>query len=93
TLPTPTGILSSPGIGSVLVEITALKHAQTALREREEAFRAIFENAAVGIAQVSPEENFIKINEQFCQIVGYSQSELLTLNCSSITHPDSLADS
>ncbi|MEL7243473.1 MAG: PAS domain S-box protein, partial [Cyanobacteria bacterium J06573_2] len=80
------------GVGSVLVEITALKHAQTALREREEAFRAIFENAAVGIAQVSPEGNFIKINEQFCQIVGYSQSELLTLNCSSITHPDSLAD-
>ncbi|MDY6900993.1 MAG: PAS domain S-box protein, partial [Cyanobacteriota bacterium] len=80
------------GVGNVLVEITALKRTQTALREREEAFRAIFENAAVGIAQVSPEGKFIKINEQFCQIVGYSQSELLELNCSSITHPDSMQE-
>ena len=78
------------GVGNVLVEITALKRAETALREREEAFRAIFENAAVGIAQVSPEAKFIKINEQFSQIVGYPKSELLEITCASITHPDSL---
>lgn len=80
------------GVGNILVEITALKRAQTALREREEAFRAIFENAAVGICQVCPEGDFIKINEQFCQIVGYSKSQLLELNCSSITHPDSMQE-
>ncbi|NJN07422.1 MAG: PAS domain S-box protein [Richelia sp. RM1_1_1] len=79
------------GVGSVLIEITALKRAETALREREEAFRAIFENAAVGIAQVSPDGRFIKVNQQFCEIVGYSKSQLLQLKCTQITHPDSLA--
>ena len=80
------------GIGTVVIEITALKRAETALREREEAFRAIFENAAVGIVQVSLEGQFIKVNEQFCQIVGYSQAELLELKCFDITHPDSIAE-
>ncbi|MGB3760504.1 MAG: PAS domain S-box protein, partial [Rivularia sp. (in: cyanobacteria)] len=80
------------GVGAVVIEITALKRAQTALREREEAFRAIFENAAVGIVQVSLEGQFIKVNEQFCQIVGYSQAELLELKCSEITHPDSIPE-
>ncbi|MGB3653106.1 MAG: PAS domain S-box protein, partial [Rivularia sp. (in: cyanobacteria)] len=80
------------GVGSVLIEITALKRAETALREREEAFRAIFENAAVGIAQVSPDSSFINVNQQFCQIVGYSKSQLLQLKCREITHSDSLAE-
>jgi len=80
------------GVGSVLIEITALKRAETALREREQAFRAIFENAAVGIAQVSLDDRFIKVNQQFCEIVGYSKSQLLQLNCTEITHPDSLAE-
>ncbi|MEA5595094.1 PAS domain S-box protein [Rivularia sp. UHCC 0363] len=80
------------GVGAVLIEITALKRAQAALREREEAFRAIFENAAVGIAQVSPDSNFINVNQQFCQIVGYSKSQLLQLKCLEITHSDSIAE-
>ncbi len=80
------------GVGNVLVEITALKQTQTALREREQAFRAIFENAAVGITKVSPDGKFININEQFCQIVGYSKSQLLELNFSNITHSDSIAE-
>ncbi|WP_414623206.1 PAS domain S-box protein [Calothrix sp. CCY 0018] len=80
------------GIGSVVIEITALKRAETALREREEAFRAIFENAAVGIAQVSPEGKFINVNEQFCKIVGYSKSQLLKIKCAEITHSDSMAE-
>ncbi|AFY56523.1 PAS domain S-box [Rivularia sp. PCC 7116] len=79
-------------VGNVLVEITALKRAETALREREEAFRAIFENAAVGIAQVSNESKFINVNQQFCKIIGYSKSELLQLKCSDITHNISLTE-
>jgi PAS domain S-box-containing protein len=80
------------GVGTILIEITALTRAETALREREEAFRAIFENAAVGIAQVSPDSKFINVNEQFCQIVGYSKSQLLEIKCGEITHPDSMAE-
>ncbi|MEM9922315.1 MAG: PAS domain S-box protein [Cyanobacteria bacterium P01_D01_bin.50] len=80
------------GVGTVLIEITALKRAETALREREEAFRAIFDNAAVGIAQVSEDGTFINVNQQICQILGYSKSQLLQLKCKEITHSDSLAE-
>ncbi len=77
-------------IGTVLFEITDRKRAEAALQEREEEFRAIFENAAVGIAQVSPDGFFVKVNQLFCQIVGYSKAELLQRTCQEITHPTSL---
>lgn len=77
-------------IGTVVVEITDRKRAQAALQEREEEFRAIFENAAVGIAQILPDGSFVNVNEQFCQIVGYSKTELLQHKSQEITHQISL---
>lgn len=64
--------------------------AAEALRESEARFRAIFEQAAVGIAQVSLDGHWIQINEKFCNIVGYPREELLTLTFQDITHPDDL---
>ncbi|MBW2476601.1 MAG: transporter substrate-binding domain-containing protein, partial [Deltaproteobacteria bacterium] len=60
------------------------------LSESEARFRATFEQAAVGIAHVSPEGNFLRLNQKFCDIVGYSQKELLALTFQDITHPDDL---
>ena len=77
-------------IGAVVVEITDRKRAEAALQEREEEFRAIFENAAVGIAQILPDGSFVNVNQQFCQIVDYSKAELLQRTCQEITHPISL---
>jgi PAS domain S-box-containing protein len=58
--------------------------------EREERFRGTFEQAAVGIAHVSTEGKFIRINQKFCEIVGYSKDEMLDLDFQHITHPDDL---
>ena len=58
--------------------------------EREQRFRATFEQAAVGIAHVSPEGMFLRINKKFCDIVGYSEDEMLALTFQDITHPDDL---
>ncbi len=52
--------------------------AQNALYESEALFRAVFENAAVGIAQVSITGHFLQINREFCRIIGYSQEEVLS---------------
>ncbi|WP_342451830.1 PAS domain S-box protein [Methanolobus bombayensis] len=54
----------------------------------EELFKATFQQSAVGIAQMSLEGNFLKVNERFCDIVGYTREELLSLNCMDITYPD-----
>ena len=60
------------------------------LKESEELFRSTFEQAAVGIAHVGTNGNFIRINKKFCDIVGYSQHEMLKLTFQDITHPDDL---
>jgi PAS domain S-box-containing protein len=54
----------------------------------EARFRAIFENAAVGIARVSLDGRFLEVNDRLCQIVGYSCDELMSRNFRTITHPD-----
>jgi PAS domain S-box-containing protein len=62
----------------------------TNLSESEARFRAIFEQAAVGIAHVSLEGHFLRLNQKFCNIVGYSQEEMRSKTFQEITHPDDL---
>jgi PAS domain S-box-containing protein len=66
------------------------KMAEHALRESEQRFRGAFETAAHGIALTSLDGKFFKINRSFCQIVGYSESEMLNIDFQSITHPEDL---
>ncbi len=73
-------------------DITERKMAEQKLKESEEKFRSIFEHAAVGIAQVAPDGSFIKVNQKFCEILKYSQEELLFLSFPEITHPDDLEE-
>jgi len=60
------------------------------LRKSEELFRYTFDQAAVGIAHVLTDGSFLRINRCFCDIVGYSNQELLCLTFQDITHPDDL---
>ena len=60
------------------------------LQESEERFRVTFEQAAVGIAHVSPEGRFLRFNRKFCEIAGYSWDELMALTFQELTHPDDL---
>ena len=65
-----------------------IKRAQAALRESEEWLRAVFDNAPVGIEDVSPAGEFVRVNPRFCQITGYTADELRSLRIQDITHPD-----
>jgi PAS domain S-box-containing protein len=71
--------------------ITEQVEARRALAESEARFRATFENAAVGIAHVDPYLGWLRVNEAFCQILGYSVEELLAKSVRDITHPDDFA--
>ncbi len=64
--------------------------ADEALRESEERFRATFNLAAVGIAHLTLDGHFIRLNQKFCDIVGYTQVELIKRTFQSITYPDDL---
>ncbi|MCF4965975.1 PAS domain S-box protein [Nostoc sp. CMAA1605] len=61
------------------------------LRDSEERFRSTFEQAAVGITHVSLSGKFLRVNQRFADITGYSPSELKTLRFQEITHPEDLA--
>jgi len=61
-----------------------------ALVESEEHFRNAFDYAAIGMALVSPEGNWLRVNRSLCEIVGYSEAELLVSDFQSITHREDL---
>jgi PAS domain S-box-containing protein len=74
----------------VLRDITERKTVEQALQESETLFRGTFEQAAVGIAHVSLEGHFIRVNQRFCDIAGYGREEMLTMTFQDITFPDDL---
>jgi PAS domain S-box-containing protein len=77
------------GIVGVSRDITDQKRAERALHKSEKEFRAIFELSAVGKAQADPKTGrFVRVNHAFCQITGYSESELLGKTIADITHPE-----
>lgn len=61
------------------------------LSVKRRKFRATFESAAVGIAHVGLDGNWLEVNTTLCEIVGYDREELLALRFQDITHPDDLA--
>ena len=73
-------------------DITSRKQAAESLRENEERLRAIFNQAAVGIAVTTLDGRFLDANQKFSDILGYSADELRHLTFFDITHPDDLAD-
>lgn len=62
-----------------------------ALEDSEARFRAVFENAGMGVILGLPDGTFAEANPAFCAMVGYSLDELKGLNWRAITHPDDLA--
>ncbi len=71
-------------------DVTDWKYAELALRESEERFHRAFDYASIGMTLVSPNGRWLKVNPAFCELVGYSEAELLTMEFQSITHPDDL---
>ncbi|MBD2183062.1 adenylate/guanylate cyclase domain-containing protein [Aerosakkonema funiforme] len=59
-------------------DITDRKRAEEALREAEEKYRSIFENATEGIFQTAPDGRFLSANLALARIYGYDSPEELT---------------
>ncbi len=77
-------------IVNILATAINARHNQQTLQKSEKRFRSTFEQAAVGIAHLSPEGRFIKVNQRLCEIIGYESDRLLELTFQDITHPDDL---
>jgi PAS domain S-box-containing protein len=71
-------------------DITERRRIEDVLRESEERFRATFEHAAIGAAQVGVDGRWLRVNQRLAEIVGYEPEELLQATFQEITHPDDL---
>jgi len=49
---------------------------------------ATFEQAAIGIAHLTLDEDWISVNQRFCEITGYSREEILQLRVQDLSHPE-----
>jgi PAS domain S-box-containing protein len=77
-------------IGGQIGQFIERKRAEEALRDVDLQFRATFEQAAVGIAHVSLDGRWLRVNRRLCEIVGYEHVELLERTFQDITHVDDL---
>jgi PAS domain S-box-containing protein len=75
---------------STLLDLCERKTAEEAVRESEERFRGAFEYSSVGMALVSTPGRWLKVNHALCQMLGYSQEELLNTTFQAVTYPDDL---
>jgi PAS domain S-box-containing protein len=60
------------------------------IRDSAARFKAVFENASVGMARVSTEGRYLEVNQRLCDFLGYSKEELLVKTFAEMTHVDDL---
>lgn len=72
-------------------DVTKLVEAQHQIQVSEAKFRSAFEHSAIGMALVSTDSKWLQVNKELCQIVGYSEDELLHKPSKDITHPEDVS--
>ena len=80
-------IIGLHGIGRDVTEKILL---ELKLKESEEKFRDLFENAQYAMYVIDSDDNILKINKAGCQIIGYQKEEIIGRNISEILTPESL---
>jgi len=82
---------TTTSINKLTKEISERIKVEESLKRSEAAFRAIFEQAAVGVVLADWDTgNFLRVNQKYLDIVGYTEEELFKLTFKEITHPDDL---
>ncbi|MHB8071117.1 MAG: PAS domain S-box protein [Candidatus Cryosericum sp.] len=84
--------LSTAGIGALMVNRLKHEQADQALKQSEIQFRALSEQAAIGVTKTETATGkYVFVNQRFADIVGYRRDELLAMDFHALTEPDDLA--
>jgi PAS domain S-box-containing protein len=71
-----------------IIDITERVQAEESLRESEERFRKVFEEAPIGMVLTGRNMQFFSANPAFCQMLGYTAKEVNSRTFLDVTHPD-----
>ncbi len=66
------------------------REAQTEIAKSEARFKALVSQAAAAVAQTDLSGRFLFVNQRFCELLGYSESELLGMKMQQVTDPQDL---
>jgi len=83
-------VILSAAVLALAAMLVRLRKTQAALKQSEAMFRNLFEQAAVGAAQLNREGRFVQVNSKYCNLLGRSREELLQLTFRDLTHPGDL---
>jgi len=75
---------------NIFRDVTARLKLEAEAQAKAEIFETAFRHAAIGKALVGLDGRFLRLNEAFCRLTGYSEPEMLALDFQTITHPDDL---
>lgn len=85
------GQITGSVLGRAIRYAIERKRGAEALREREHMYRTLLEQAADGIFITDPDGNYLTVNLRACEMLGYSQAELLQRNLTDIIPAEELA--
>jgi diguanylate cyclase (GGDEF)-like protein/PAS domain S-box-containing protein len=87
------GEIGTPMVVATGFDISARRETETALRESEERFRRMFDDAPTGIAMYDPELRFLRVNSAYCSLTGYSKTDLARMTVLDFTHQEDVETS
>ena len=70
--------------------IGSMLNSSKLIKESEERYRSLFEQASDAIYVNNAKGDFTQVNDSMCKIVGYSREELLTMNVRDLLNADLL---
>jgi len=77
------------GVFAAARDITETERLQDALRASEIRLRVLFDNAPIGVGEVTLTGQLVRVNQYFCQFVGYTADEVLAMSgMTDLLHPD-----
>ncbi len=74
-------------------DVTERRQAEEQLRRQRDELQFYFDQPAIGMVSSCVEKGILNVNAAFCQMIGYSEAELLNneMDWVKLTHPDDLA--
>lgn len=75
-------------VGEIIINALNRRRTEEALQASEKRFRAVFENAGMGIILVNSLSQILQSNHAFQYFIGYTSDELQSLSMQQLTHPD-----